>query len=754
MMRRCLSLLLAVILVLSMGTCAFASDTEEPAPVPVQEIVEVTPEPEEEPAPVPVQEVVEVTPEPEIATEPEDVSEVEETTAEVEETTVVEETTIQEEVEEEEVGERLLPIYFWVDPLTGVCHSGLTYEQCIALIQEWIHSHPDLVLLNTAPTKDGDAAPAPGYTVKEEAAAPAESDAAPAEEAADYHVKFTVGEKEVEFAGGKDVSLTELLAALGIEVPEGAEVALDNSSVDTDVLTVAEKDGETVLNSKGAFFAAGKPLVVLIDGVPTEINVTDDMSGAEFMGIMDTSSEKKLTLNANAKVTSTVTVSTGEYTIDLNEKTLESSAADAAFEITGDAKVTFLNGTIDAAGNAIKVAGNAVVNFFNVAINAVKQVLHISENAEVTVDKDSELTSKGKDDADTVMMDVTSDSKAQLTVDSTVVNEGTGSAVAVNETAASNEAGITLGWNALLKTKDTTANVNEKAIGYITSHGAVFSDGDTANALVAASKAVKLDANYDCADRIRVVTEVKDLGTPTRPGYRFLGWNSEPDGSGKSYTISGAMKAGVDTLYAMWENLNYYWLIPAVARPNGYEVFIATRMNVSDGVAKITFEDAKGNFLAPDSVGYKDVKNIINRGAKIARMQLDETLFFEMNLKDIAAAGGKNVNTLKFFYEDGFVTVVSGQKVLFSVETALLDKATKDDVTLSFDEDGLVVKYGKATAFTIPMADLGENILLALKGDKLTAISISGLDVTKYGATKVSLADALAKGPIVKEYSK
>lgn len=736
MMRRCLSLLLAVILVLSMGTCAFASDTEEPAPVPVQEVVEVTPEPE-------------------IATEPEDVSEVEETTAEVEETTeeveettVVEETTIQEEVEEEEVGERLLPIYFWVDPLTGVCHSGLTYEQCIALIQEWIHSHPDLVLLNTAPTKDGDAAPAPGYTVKEEAAAPAESDAAPAEEAADYHVKFTVGEKEVEFAGGKDVSLTELLAALGIEVPEGAEVALDNSSVDTDVLTVAEKDGETVLNSKGSFIAAAKSLIVLIDGVPTEISVTDDMSAADAKGEVATAVKDKTTLH-NA-----IAIESGKATIDLGGGTLKGDGT-YVLEIHGDdTEVTVQNGVIEATQNAVKVFGNAVVKFLNVTINAVKQVLHISDDAKVTVDKDSELTSKGKDGADTVMMDVTSDSKAQLTVDSTVVNEGTGSAVAVNETAASDKAGITLGWNALLKTKDTTANVNEKAVGYITSHGAAFSDGDTANALVAASKAVKLDANYDCADRIRVVTEVKDLGTPTRPGYRFLGWNSEPDGSGKSYTISGAMKADVDTLYAMWENLNYYWLIPAVARPNGYEVFIATRMNVSDGVAKITFEDAKGNFLAPDSVGYKDVKNIINRGAKIARMQLDETLFFEMNLKDIAAAGGKNVNALKFFYEDGFVTVVSGQKVLFSVETALLDKATKDDVTLSFDEDGLVVKYGKATAFTIPMADLGENILLALKGDKLTAISISGLDVTKYGATKVSLADALAKGPIVKEYSK
>lgn len=46
-----------------------------------------------------------------------------------------------------------------------------------------------------------------------------------------------------------------------------------------------------------------------------------------------------------------------------------------------------------------------------------------------------------------------------------------------------------------------------------------------------------------------------DMPTPTREGYKFLGWNDKPDGTGTTYTSSSAFPTSDLVLYSQWEKL-------------------------------------------------------------------------------------------------------------------------------------------------------------------------------------------------------
>lgn len=792
--RRFLVLLLTFSLLLSFAVPAFAegdgSDlpetevpvVEEPAVVSTPVAVEPVIEPVAEP-------VIETVTEEEIVTEEVEVEEIE--TEEVEEIEAEE----VEEIEAEEVEggeaktEEVEKLYFWEDPITHAMHSNLTYEDCMAVIHAWIANNPDKILLNSAPTLMGSPAPAPGFTLKEADGEEAvkKEDTAPAEpeetEAAAYDVEFKVDGKEVRFSSGEAVTLPQLLEALGIDVPEGAEVSLDEASVDTKYLTWSEKDGQMVLTFDKGAFAAANNLVVYIDGVATEIGVTDGMTPE---------AAKAAVATAPAKITTTapyVIDMAGSAVIDLNGKTIArtdtTSTGDGyAVEIgnttdpSAKIEVTIMNGVIEAAENAVKVVGNTIVKFVNMTIMAAKNVLNIGAvevadtNATVTIDKDSKLYSAGKDGADTIVIadakrgSASSKATNSVTVEGSVNNGGTGYAIGTNAATKGN-LNVVLEPTAVIM---TTKNPRVFDPNLITSDNKsmIFSKGASVTSGVDLEKfgMTVFDLNYDTEDMLHTISwgsySAKDLAdwlTPSRPGMSFLGWNTKPDGSGTYYTMQQILEKKITHVYAIWGPVDYHWLIAATAKYNGYEVYAATRMQVKDGVATVTFEDAGKHKLDIVKVAVKDLKNLKNRGIKTLHICLSEDLAVEFDMDTLQEcvgidAKGNRYNTADIYNEEGILTAVAGKTALYNLETSALQADTKNAVVAAYAATGLTVRYGKDDMFRVNAANLGASTVLVLKNNKLASLSVDGLDVTRYKDTRNALDKAVTSGSAVAEAAK
>lgn len=126
----------------------------------------------------------------------------------------------------------------------------------------------------------------------------------------------------------------------------------------------------------------------------------------------------------------------------------------------------------------------------------------------------------------------------------------------------------------------------------------------------------------------------------TRAGYEFMGWNTQADGQGTTYTdqanyaVSGADEMKTTVLYAQWAG-NYLGVAPSLQEvtaahcTNSYDGATATQTDARDGktytIAKINgictmtqnldFELTTGMTLSPDTTNVKSTKTIATVGA-------------------------------------------------------------------------------------------------------------------------------------------
>ncbi|WP_233230981.1 InlB B-repeat-containing protein [Listeria weihenstephanensis] len=89
--------------------------------------------------------------------------------------------------------------------------------------------------------------------------------------------------------------------------------------------------------------------------------------------------------------------------------------------------------------------------------------------------------------------------------------------------------------------------------------------------------------SFDVSEGVRITSV-----TPTREGYKFIGWNTEKDGSGQDYLANDVLRLANDTiLYAQWEKQNYaYHLIG-----NGGDLVGPTSQQVGFGELLVPPED-------------------------------------------------------------------------------------------------------------------------------------------------------------------
>lgn len=743
--RSVLSLILVLSLLGSMSVAAFASTEETTQPTAA---VEQTPAPAqtEPPAPPatepPAPPVTEAPPAPETEPAP----------AQTEPKETQAETTAPEETETADQDDPTLKRYTWRHPITKKLYTNLTWEEYQKLLEAWKKEKEALLAAGVEiPGEDDDdtyqepapveTEPAetvevtvPAETVEETVPAETVAETEPVEDAvetvpqetepqqtepqetepAGYYVDYYVGDKVVKVRGDSGISVTELLTQLGVEIPEGAEIALDPDSVDTRNLTVTEVDGELVLTSNGTFFETDRDLVVLINGVPTTIQVKDPETAANLIG--RTEGKDDVVLKDSVEIqkgSGAVTYDSGTTVIDLNGKTIYGDKdADYAVVVDGGSgsdkvSVTFMNGSIVAAQNAVKAVGNAVVNFINMTVKAAGEALHMDTDGNAS----GVTTQANMDDASVLMnTDKTSASdtvfieggNADLYVGGTVVNKGTG--YAINGDDAAKDSDIMLDYHARLYAA-SGEELNDDKLGEPDSGGARFAhekDLDDSFPLV-------LDLNFDTDYRFQGISSKEMMPTtnPTREGYSFVGWNTCADGSGRYVTRSYALKYNITKLYAIWQKnptgpADYAWLIRGtVEGTNDRTYFAQTRMSISKKIAHIYFQSGSSQHLSPVKVEFRNVQSLKNMGAEYARVQLDTNLYLEIDLDELVERGektadGKKVNTFVLERdEDDMITVTSGETDVFCFSAVDFAKATKNDLILCFERGGLTVYYGK-----------------------------------------------------------
>lgn len=743
--RSVLSLILVLSLLGSMSVAAFASTEETTQPTAA---VEQTPAPAQTEPPAPPATEPPAPPETEAPPAPE----TEPAPAQTEPKETQAETTAPEETETADQDDPTLKRYTWRHPITKKLYTNLTWEEYQKLLEAWKKEKEALLAAGVEiPGEDDDdtyqepaleeTEPAetvevtvPAETVEETVPAETVAETEPVEDAvetvpqetepqqtepqetepAGYYVDYYAGDKVVKVRGDSGISVTELLTQLGVEIPEGAEIALDPDSVDTRNLTVTEVDGELVLTSNGTFFETDRDLVVLINGVPTTIQVKDPETAANLIG--RTEGKDDVVLKDSVEVqkgSGAVTYDSGTTVIDLNGKTIYGDEdADYAVVVDGGSgsdkvSVTFMNGSIVAAQNAVKAVGNAVVNFINMTVKAAGEALHMDTDAnaagvttQANMDDASVLMNTDKTSAsDTVFIE---GGNADLYVGGTVVNKGTG--YAINGDDAAKDSDIMLDYHARLYAAGGE-ELNDDKLEQPDSGGARFAhekDLDDSFPLV-------LDLNFDTAYRFQGIRSKEMMPTtnPQREGYTFVGWNTCADGSGRYITRSYALKYGITKLYAIWQKnptgpADYAWLIRGtVEGTNNRTYFAQTRMSISKKIAHIYFQSGSSLHLSPVKVEFRNVQSLKNMGAEYARVQLDTNLYLEIDLDELVERGektadGKKVNTFVLERDkEDMITVTSGETDVFCFSAVDFAKATKNDLILCFERGGLTVYYGK-----------------------------------------------------------
>lgn len=199
-----------------------------------------------------------------------------------------------------------------------------------------------------------------------------------------YTVTVSDGVNSVDLTGGSLNNIRDILISLGYDLTDAA-ISVDETSVDTDVLSLVQDNGEYVLGDNGPFSKAKQNLIIFINGEPVELTITDpvdvsgDMSAAELAYCFSTSEDGNVRLVNNVNITdeaeTAITISSGihnlylngGYRLNLGVCYFKISGGSTVLNIYGgeDESATSSQGSLKGAGNRLFLveSGTLKLNF-------------------------------------------------------------------------------------------------------------------------------------------------------------------------------------------------------------------------------------------------------------------------------------------------------------------------------------------------------------------------------------------------------
>ena len=425
-----------------------------------------------------------------------------------------------------------------------------------------------------------------------------------------------------------------------------------------------------------------------------------------------------------------------KVTVDLNGHDYTNTSDNAAMNVTGG-DVTVKNGDIISGGAGAEVSGTgtkfSLKNIF-LRSNADKDdsgktaAVSISDSGNTVDVDDSHIdgnrstygiqdTSTGKNAVnidDSIIQGKTSVALKNTDADirDSYLRSTTGAALSVDGNSKDNEVVIT---NGRFESGKAAANIYAKDkddIASITVKGGRFTDPTGLCSYVPYGYAAicRNDGSY-------FLYEVVSTDyTPTREGYRFLGYT---DGNGNAISLAEAYRKGV-IAYAQWKEIPETTAKPAaLITAKTDETGCTTKITYKGDTAFVTVKDKDGDFAPISEVTIPSVKRLQNKDIDTVEIQVDEDVALVLDIEKAKENGFTDV--VEVSLEKDILLITSGKDTCIELNVAEL-KASDKPVEIQLVEGELSVLLGKNSTMSVDLTKAlksGERIVVKLENGVL-----------------------------------
>ena len=421
-----------------------------------------------------------------------------------------------------------------------------------------------------------------------------------------------------------------------------------------------------------------------------------------------------------------------KVTVDLNGHDYTNTGDDAAMNVTGG-DVTVKNGDIISNGAGAEVSGTgtrfSLKNIFlrsNANKDAAGNTAAVSiRDSGNTVDVDDTHIDGTRS---TYGIQDTSTGKNTVNIDDSVIEGKTGvalkntdadirdsylrstsgPALSVDGNSKDNEVVIT---NGRFESGKAAANIYAKDkddIASITVKGGRFTDPTGLCSYVPYGYAA-ICRN----DGSHFLYEVVSTDyTPTRDGYRFLGYT---DGNGNAISLAEAYRKGI-IAYAQWKEIpeTAEKPVPLITVKTD-EKNCTTKVTVKGDTAFVTVKDKDGDFAPISEVTIPSVKRLQNKDIDTVEIQVDEDVTLVLDIEKAKENGFTDV--VEVSLEKDILLITSGKDTCIELNVAEL-KASDKPVEIQLVEGELSVLLGKNSTMSVDLTKAlktGERIVVNLE---------------------------------------
>ena len=400
---------------------------------------------------------------------------------------------------------------------------------------------------------------------------------------------------------------------------------------------------------------------------------------------------------------------TNGTTLDLNDHTYSYSGSDAAVNVSGTgANVAIQNGNI-----VNTAASSAAVLEVGGSGNTVTVDDAILDGSGSTFG--AKVAGTGKNLLRVLGSGVwgktgISLSNADAEIDGSYVGGITGAAVEVDGNTADHDVIITSGWfESGAKAADISAKDKDDSAS-ITVKGGHFTDPDGLYDYL--SKGYAVISHNDGSDFPYEV--VKRGYTPTREGYKFLGYT---DANGNAITLEKAYEKGV-VAYAQWKKLTSAKPVPLIIVKTD-EKGCTTKITTKGDTAFVSVKDAEGEFAPISEVAVTSVRLLQNKKIDTIEIQVDEDVTLVLDIEKAKENGF--TDTIEVTLEKDTLTITSGEDTCIEMDIEVL-KASEKPVEIQLVEGELTVLLGKKSSLSADLTkalETGERIVVKLQNGVL-----------------------------------
>lgn len=508
--------------------------------------------------------------------------------------------------------------------------------------------------------------------------------------------------------------------------------------------TVTEVEKEKT-NESGVVTKVKEKVVSLWTGFLGIFHITTDAfeGSADANGKKDTydnltdaaASEKKVEMLRDYETGSTAELDE-KVTVDLNGHAYTNTSDEEALNVTGG-DVSVKNGKIISNGAGAEVSGTgtkfSLKNIFlrsnaNKDASGSTAAVSISGTGD-TVDVDDSHIDGGRS---TYGIQDTSTDKNTVNIDDSVVEGKTGvalkntdadirdsylrstsgAALSVDGNSKENEVVIT---NGRFESGKAAANIYAKDkddIASITVKGGRFTDPTGLCSYVPYGYAA-ICRN----DGSHFLYEVVSTDyTPTRDGYRFLGYT---DGNGNAISLAEANRKGI-IAYAQWKEIPETTEKPVpLITVKTDEKNCTTKVTVKGDTAFVTVKDKDGDFSPISEVIVPSVKRLQNKDIDTVEIQVDEDVTLVLDVEKAKKNGFTDV--VEVSLEKDILLITSGKDTCIELDIAAL-KASDKPVEIQLVEGELSVLLGKNSTMSVDLTKAlktGERIVVKLENGVL-----------------------------------